>query len=84
MPGLANTLLVFACVALASSAPAIAAGAAPVAETKVALTFTGGHDIGRNDYGRPCALMAAALGVETEVFREAFSGVTPAKGRGPE
>lgn len=47
------------------------------------LVFTGGHDIGKDDHGRPCVLIAAALGVKTEVFREAFSGVTPAKGRGP-
>ncbi len=47
------------------------------------LTFTEGHDIGKDDHGRPCVLIAAALGVKTEVFREAFSGVTPAKGRGP-
>lgn len=45
--------------------------------------FSGGHEIGPKDYGRPCVLIAAALGVKTEVFREAFSGVTPAKGRGP-
>jgi hypothetical protein len=47
------------------------------------VSFTGGHDIGPNDFGRPCNLIAAALGVKTEVFREAFSGVTPARGRGP-
>jgi hypothetical protein len=52
-------------------------------EQKAPLSFSGGHDIGKNDYGRPCVLMAAALGVETDVFRKAFSGVTPAKGRGP-
>ncbi len=43
------------------------------------LTFSGGHDIGKHDHGRPCVLIAAALGVKTEVFREAFGGVTPAK-----
>jgi hypothetical protein len=53
------------------------------ADNRVPLTFSGGHDIGPNDYGRPCVLIAAALGVKTEVFREAFSGVTPAKGGGP-
>jgi hypothetical protein len=47
------------------------------------VTITGGHDIGRDDFGRPCTLIAAALSVKTEVFREAFSGVTPARGRGP-
>ncbi len=53
------------------------------AETKVPVTFSGGHDTNRKDGGRPVGLIAAALGVKTEVFREAFSGVTPAKGRGP-
>ncbi len=42
-----------------------------------------GHEIGKNDYGRPVVLIAAALDVKPEVFREAFSGVTPARGRGP-
>lgn len=46
-------------------------------------TFSGGHDLGKEDHGRPCVLIAAALGVKAEVFREAFSGVTPATGRGP-
>ena len=52
-------------------------------ETRAAVTFTGGHEIGRDDFGRPVPLIAAALGVEPEVFREAFSGVTPCRGRGP-
>jgi hypothetical protein len=55
--------------------------AAPADENPV--TFSGGHDIGKDDHGRPCVLIASALGVKTEVFREAFSGVTPARGRGP-
>jgi hypothetical protein len=50
---------------------------------EVPITFAGGHEIGRNDYGRPVALIAAALEIEPDVFREAFSGVTPARGRGP-
>lgn len=54
---------------------------APAADRPI--TFSGGHEIGRDDHGRPCVLIAAALGVRTEVFREAFSGVTPARGRGP-
>lgn len=53
------------------------------AETKVPVTFSGGHDIGEKDYGRPVVLIAAGLGVSPDVFREAFSGVTPARGRGP-
>lgn len=50
---------------------------------EIPVTFSGGHEIGRDDFGRPVVLIAAALGVKPEVFREAFSGVTPAKGRGP-
>jgi hypothetical protein len=49
----------------------------------VPVAITGGHDIGKEDHGRPCVLIAAALGVKTEVFREAFSGVTPAKNGRP-
>jgi hypothetical protein len=53
------------------------------AEKEVPLEFSGGHDIGRNDYGRPVPLIAAALGVKPDDFRQAFSGVTPAKGGPP-
>ncbi len=56
---------------------------AQAAEMKIPITFSGGHDTDRKDGGRPVVLIAAALGVKTEVFREAFSGVTPARGRGP-
>jgi hypothetical protein len=67
-------------IALAVVSTGLAFGAE---ETQVPVTFSGGHEIGRDDFGRPCVLIAAALGVKTEVFREAFSGVTPARGRGP-
>ncbi len=50
---------------------------------KVPVTFSGGHDISQQDFGRPITLIAAALEVKPEVFRKAFSGVRPAKGRGP-
>lgn len=53
------------------------------AESKVAVSLSGGHEIGKNDFNRPVVLIAAALGVKPEVFRAAFSGVTPAKGREP-
>jgi hypothetical protein len=53
------------------------------AEKKLAVKFSGGHEIGDDDFGRPIVLMAAGLGVKPEVFRQAFSGVTPARGRGP-
>src|SRR6476659_3967427 len=52
-------------------------------ETRVPVTFSGGHEISKNDYGRPITLMSAALRVKPEEFRKAFSGVTPARGRGP-
>jgi hypothetical protein len=68
---------------LGFAAPAADGGPPDEGTRKLPLTFTGGHDLARNDYGRPCALIAAALGVETDVFRQAFSGVTPARGRGP-
>lgn len=42
------------------------------------IKITGGYETDEEDHGRPVALIAAALGVPTEVFREAFSGVTPA------
>jgi hypothetical protein len=42
------------------------------------VTISGGFDTDPVDHGRPVVLIAAALGVPTEVFREAFSGVTPA------
>ncbi len=53
------------------------------AEMIVPVQISEGHEIGKNDYGRPVVLIAAALGVKPDVFREAFSGVTPARGRGP-
>lgn len=52
-------------------------------EMKLTVEFSGGHELGKNDYGRPVVLIAAALEVKPEVFREAFSGVTPARSRGP-
>jgi hypothetical protein len=53
------------------------------AETKVPVTFSGGHETDPRDHGRPVVLIAAALKVRPEVFRQAFSGVTPARGRRP-
>lgn len=44
----------------------------------VTVTISGGFDTDPQDRGRPVVLVAAALGVPTEVFREAFSGVKPA------
>jgi hypothetical protein len=53
-------------------------GSPDPAQQQVAVVFTGGHDTDPRDNGRPVVLIAAALGVEPQVFREAFSGVRPA------
>lgn len=48
------------------------------------MAISGGFETDPVDHGRPVVLIAAALGVPTEVFREAFSGVKPAGlDRGP-
>lgn len=44
------------------------------------VVFTGGFDTEEQDHGRPVRLIAAALGVKSEVFRQAFSSVKPAQG----
>jgi hypothetical protein len=57
----------------------IAAQGAPAASKRsAAARITGGHATDPRDNGRPVVLIAAALGVPAEVFREAFSEVTPA------
>lgn len=72
-----------ACLFILPTAVVAAAAAGPatrkVDPAKPAVTLTGGHDIARDDFGRPIPLIAAALGVKDEVFREAFSGVTPSR-----
>jgi hypothetical protein len=50
---------------------------------KMTVTFTGGHETDPQDKGRPVVLIASALGVKSEVFREAFSGVRPARDHAP-
>lgn len=47
------------------------------------LIFRGGYETDRQDNGRPVALIAAALGVSPEIFREAFSRVNPVRGGEP-
>lgn len=42
------------------------------------ITISGGYELDPRDNGRPVVLIAAALGVSSEVFREAFSKVNPA------
>lgn len=68
-----------ALLAAAFSLTALSAHAADTApDTKVPVTFSGGHETDPRDHGRPVVLVAAGLGVAPEVFREAFSGVHPA------
>ncbi len=50
----------------------------PPGATKIPLVFQGGHDTDPRDHGRPVILVAAALGVPPQVFRDAFSHVHPA------
>src|SRR5580700_3035865 len=46
--------------------------------TRVSVVFSGGHETDPRDGGRPVGLIAAALGVKPEVFRDAFSHIHPA------
>jgi hypothetical protein len=46
--------------------------------TRVPVVFSGGHETDPRDHGRPVVLIAGALGVPPEVFRNAFSRVHPA------
>lgn len=50
----------------------------PQGVTRVPVTFSGGYETEGRDGGRPIVLIAAALGVAPEVFRDAFSQVHPA------
>ena len=50
----------------------------PPGVTREPVVFSGGHETEGVDHGRPVVLIAAALGVAPEVFREAFSHVHPA------
>jgi hypothetical protein len=50
----------------------------PAGVTRVPVVFSGGHDTEGVDHGRPVILIASALGVKPEVFRETFSHVHPA------
>jgi hypothetical protein len=71
------------CVWLVALLVTMAGAMVQAAETKIPVSFSGGHETDPKDRGRPVLLIAAALNVKPEVFRKAFSGVTPARGRGP-
>ncbi|HSU67357.1 MAG TPA: hypothetical protein VLJ39_10825 [Tepidisphaeraceae bacterium] len=55
-----------------------ATGAKNKDEVKMPLIFKGGYDTDPRDRGRPVVLIAAALKVPDEVFRETFTHVKPA------
>lgn len=50
------------------------------ANGEVRVVISGGHETNPVDHGRPVILIASMLGVPEELFREAFSHVTPASG----
>ncbi len=69
----------FGCACLATAAISLLLSVAHAAETRAPVIFFEGYDTDARDHGRPVVLIAAGLGVSTNVFREAFSGVTPAQ-----
>jgi hypothetical protein len=69
--------LVAACLVFAASC-SLAQSDRDASMTRVPVKFSGGHETDRRDRGRPVVLIAAALGVSSDVFREAFSHVRPA------
>lgn len=62
----------------AEDAPVASSKPLPAGVTRLPVVFTGGHETVPVDHGRPVKLIAAALGVQDEVFRDAFSNVHPA------
>jgi len=65
--------------------PAQTVNSDPGGDSRVAVVFSGGYDTNPIDHGRPVVLIAAALNVSSEVFRDAFSRVKPAHaGEAPE
>jgi len=57
---------------------AYAQGVQDTSAKRVQVVFSGGHETDPRDRGRPVVLIAAALGVPSDVFRSAFSQVHPA------
>ena len=75
---IAALLLSAGCLAAASSSSSATVASSTSSSSRVKVTITGGHATSAVDNGRPVVLVAAVLGVPPEVFREAFSHVTPA------
>lgn len=71
-------LIAAALVVLGGALPA-AQSQQPKQVTRVPVVFSEGHDTDRRDRGRPVVLIANALGVPPQVFRDAFSHVRPAQ-----
>jgi hypothetical protein len=78
-----QNMLKIGCAAIAFVAIGSCRGTAWADEMKVPIQLAGGHETDRRDGGRPVVLVAAGLGVSPELFREAFRGVTPARGGPP-
>jgi hypothetical protein len=76
----ASLLLVFLLSACGGSAdlPTRSQAESTQSAGDLSVSITGGYDLDPRDSGRPVVLIAAALGVPSEVFREAFSHVQPA------
>jgi hypothetical protein len=73
----AQAIVALAALAAGCSSRQPVSGKPPAAQ-KIPVEFSGGHETDPRDNGRPVSLIAAALGVPPEVFREAFSHVPPA------
>ncbi|MCU1415661.1 MAG: hypothetical protein JWN80_3001 [Microbacteriaceae bacterium] len=70
-------LTIAAVVVLAGCTAAVPSAGSSLS-TSSTVTIAGGFATKAVDRGRPVVLVAAALGVPEDVFRAAFSGVTPA------
>ena len=79
MPRYFNSLLVSCLLAMAPACSRQPPSTADLLGSSEAGTvvFEGGHETDSRDQGRPVKLIASALNVEEQVFRDAFSGVTP-------
>ncbi len=62
---------------------AMLVGAQTAGMRRVVVAFEGGHETVGVDRGRPVVLVAGALGVKPEVFRDAFSRVHPSRNGPP-
>jgi hypothetical protein len=72
-------MVAMAALLVGSASWALMSQAAPDRDpNRVKVVFAGGYDTDERDRGRPVVLIAGALGVPPEVFREAFTHVHPA------